>query len=350
MPFERPTLPELIDQGAAEFESRLPGVLARVRRSLVGVLNRVVAAALSAMYQYAEWLNKQAWPDLAESEYLNDHGARWGVTRTAAAPATGTVRFTGADGTTVPSGTLVQRADGVQYQTTAEGSIAAGAALVPVQAVVAGEVSNAAINTSLVLTSPVAGVTSTALAYTALSGGADIEADELYRARILERIRQVPQGGSAADYVAWAKEVPGVTRVWVYPGELGPGTVVVRFMRDDDSAGAIPDGGEVASVQAAIDIARPVTAAATVLAPVGVALDFTIALTPGTAAVKAAVEAELVDLIQRDGVPGGTLLITHIREAISVAAGEVDHVLTVPSANVVHSTGQIPTMGTITWV
>lgn len=349
MPFERPTLPQLIDQGAAEFEGRLPGVLARVRRSLVGVLNRVVAGALSAMYQYAEWLNKQAWPDLAESEYLDDHGARWGVSRTAAAPATGTVRFTGSDGTTVPLATLVQRADGVQYQTTAAGTIAAGQAIVPVQAIAAGEASNASINTALTLTTPVAGVASTALAYVALGGGADVEGDEPYRARILARIRQVPQGGNAADYVAWAKQVPGVTRVWVYPGEAGPGSVVVRFMRDDDGGDGLPDAGEVATVQSAIDLVRPVTAAVTVLAPVAATLNFTIALTPGTDAVKAAVQAELADLLLREGEPGGTILLSHIREAISVAAGESDHVLTVPSDNVAHGTGQIPTLGTITW-
>ena len=38
------------------------------------------------------------------------------------------------------------------------------------------------------------------------------------------------------------------------------------------------------------------------------------------------------------------------REAISIAAGEVDNVLTSPSANVTNTTGAITIMGTITWV
>ena len=350
MPFERPTLPTLIDQGAAEFEARIPGVLARVRRSLVGVINRVLAGALSAMYQYAEWLNKQAWPDQAEAEFLDDHGARWGVTRTAAAPATGTARFTGIDGANVPMGTVVQRADSVQYATLAAGVVAAGQALVAVQAVVAGQAGNTSINTGLTLTSPVVNINSAALAYADLGGGADIEGDEAYRARILTRIRQVPDGGSADDYIAWALEVAGVTRAWVYPGELGAGTVSLRFVRDGDAGSAIPDTGEVATVQAHIDALRPVTASLTVVAPTAVARNFTIALTPNTAQVQAAVAAELADLILREGAPGGTLLLSHIREAISVAAGETDSVLSVPAANVVYTTGQIPTMGVITWV
>jgi len=350
MPFERPTIPQLIDQGAAEFESRLPGVLARVRRSLVGVINRVLAGALDALYKYAEFLNRQAWPDTAEGEHLDGHGARWGVARNPAAHATGTVRFTGVDGSAVPQGTVVQRADGLQYETTAAGAIAAGQALVPVQALTSGQTSNAAVNTALTLTSPIAGVNAAATASTELAGGADAEGDEPYRARILARIRKPAHGGREEDYIEWAKEVPGVTRVWVYPGEQGPDSVVIRFMRDDDLGGGIPSAGEVATVQAHIDPLRPVTAKVFVVAPVAVPLNFTIQLLPNSPAIQAAVEAELQDLIRREAVPGGTLLISHIREAISIAAGETDHILTAPAANVVRSTGEITTMGVITWV
>lgn len=349
MPMNRPTLEELIDTGAAEFESRLPGVLARVRRSIVGVLNRVLAAGLSALYQYAEWLNKQAWPDQADEEYLAGHGLRWGVERTPAVAATGTVRLTGTDGAVVAAGTTLRRADGLLYTTTAEGAIAAGQVLVSVQASTLGQDGNAGIGTALSLASPIAGVVSAATAYTALAGGSDIEDVDAYRARILARIRKPPQGGNTDDYLAWMLAVPGVTRAWVYPGEQGAGSVVLRFMRDDDVS-PIPDAGEVATVQAAVDAVRPVTASVYVVAPVATPLNFTIQLTPNTSAVRGAVEAELRDLILREAQPGGTLLLSHLREAVSSAAGETDHVMTVPSANVVHGTGQIATMGVITWL
>lgn len=349
MPFERPTLPLLIDQGASEIESRLPGVLARVRRSLVGVINRVVAGGLSALYKYVEFLNRQVWPDQAEAEFLVDHGNRWGVFRVPAAPATGIVSFTGTDGTIIPASTVVQRADGTRYLTDAIATIAAGAALVPVTAEVAGQAGNSALATAVSLVSPIAGANSAAAASTALAGGADIEDVEPWRARILARIRQAPQGGSIDDYIAWALQVPGVTRAWVYPGELGAGTVTIRFTRDDD-ASPIPDAGEVATVQDYIELLRPVTADVLVVAPTAVPLNFTIQLTPNTPPVKASVEAELADLIRREGEPGGTLLLSHLREAISIAAGETNHVLTVPNADVVHTVAQIPTMGVITWV
>lgn len=349
MPFERDSLPTLIDQGAAEFESRLPGVLARVRNSVIGVINRVMAGGLNALYKYAEYLNDQVWPDRADAEFLPLHGARWGKNRLPAAPASGTAQFSGVDGSIIPLGTVVQRADGVQYATTADGTIAAGVANILVQAVEPGQIGNAALATPLTLTSPIAGVNSVATAQTVLASGADVEGIEAWRARILSRIRMPPQGGADYDYEVWALEVPGVTRAWVYPGEQGAGTVVVRFVRDDD-ASVIPDAGEVAAVQAAIDAVRPVTATTYVLAPVAALQNFSIQLTPDTAATRAAVEAELLALYRREATPGGTMLISHQREAISTSAGETDHVMTVPAANQAHTTGQFPTLGVITWL
>ena len=66
-------------------------------------------------------------------------------------------------------------------------------------------------------------------------------------------------------------------------------------------------------------------------------------------AVEAAVTAELQDMITRDAIPGGTILYSHIMEAISIATGETDHVLVSPAANVTHATYEIAVMGTITW-
>ena len=265
------------------------------------------------------------------------------------AAATGTAGFAGITGSAIAAGTVVQRPDAVQYVTTEAGAIAAGVASIPVEALEPGQIGNAVIGTGLTLTSPIAGVNAVAIAETALAGGADVEAVEPWRARILTRIRKPPQGGADYDYMAWALEVPGVTRAWVYPGEQGVGTVIVRFVRDDD-ASIIPDAGEVAAVQAAIDAVRPVTADTYVVGPIATPQNFTIQLLPDTAAIRAAVQAELLALYRREAKPSGTMLISQQREAISVAAGETDHVLTVPAANQVHTTGQLPTLGVITWV
>ena len=67
-----------------------------------------------------------------------------------------------------------------------------------------------------------------------LVDGVDEESTDALGARLALRLQQPPEGGADHDYEAWALGVTGVTRVWVYRHELGLGTVVVRFVRDND--------------------------------------------------------------------------------------------------------------------
>ncbi len=162
-----------------------------------------------------------------------------------------------------------------------------------------------------------------------LVSGADQEDIEAFRTRFLERLLAPPHGGNATDYVAWAKEVAGVTRAWCYPLEGGAGTVTVRFVRDND-AGLIPDSGEVAAVAAHIATVSPVTAVVTVAAPVADAVAFSLHIVPDTTATRAAVTAELADLLLRTASPAGTVPLSAIRTAIGTAAGITDYTLTTP--------------------
>lgn len=348
MPFSRPTLQELINRTSADAVARL-GLEELLRRDDMQVLTRVLSGAAHGLHGHVAWMAEQVIIDTAEAEYLERWANIWGVTRKAASFASGPITLTGTTGAVIPAGTLLAAANGQEYETDAEVTLAAGTATAQVTALAAGQAGNLAAGTTLTLVSPVAGVNSqAAVASGGLVGGADTETDAALRARLLARIQAPPHGGAKADYIAWALDVAGVTRAWVYPGELGLGTVTVRFVRDDD-ASIIPDAAEVQAVQDYIDARRPVTADVTVVAPIAVPLNLTIQLTPNTSAVQAAVQAEIKDLLRREAEPGGTILISHIREAISLAAGETNHVLTVPSADVTHTVGQIATMGTITW-
>lgn len=350
MPFERPTLPELVSRAAADIESRLPGADAKLRRSNLNVLARTHSGAVHGLYGYIDFLSRQIFPDTAETSYLERWGAVWGIGRKPASFATGTVTFAGTDGTAVPAGTLLQRADGAEYATDAEVTIAGGTADATVTAQLAGADGNAAAGVELSLVNSIAGIEGTATVDAdGLGAGADKETDASLRDRLLERIQRPPHGGAVRDYEAWAREVAGVTRVWVAPLEQGAGTVTVRFATDDADGGPIPDAVTVQAVQDLIDAERPVTAEVFVVAPIAVPLDPEIALNPDTTTVRAAVEAELQDLLRRDAKPGGTILESRIREAISIAAGESDHDLVSPTGDVTHAAGEMALLGTITW-
>ena len=348
MPFSRPALTDLINRTRDDIVTRLPNP-DLLRRSNAEVYAKALAGAAHGLYGYLDWLASQLIYDTAETDMLERWASIWGITRNAATAATGTVTFSGITGSFIPAGTALIAYDGIIYTTNADTALTATTATALVTASVAGISGLRATGQTFTLQAPISGIYSSVSAG-AMTGGVDLENDDSLRARLLMRIKFPPQGGDKADYLTWAYAVPGVTRAWVYPLELGLGTVTVRFMMDNLYLNGIPLSGDVSTVATAINNARPVTAAVTVVAPVAVPLNFIITgLNPLNASVKAAVTQSLTDLIHREASPGGTLLLSHIREAISIAYGEFDHVLTSPTANVTNTTGNITTMGTITW-
>lgn len=350
MAFNRPTLSELVDRIQQDFVSRLQLVSPILRRSLVYVLSRVVAGGAHMLHGHLDFLSRQIFPDQSEREYLVRQAGLFGMSLKPAAFAGGNVTVTGVDGSLLELGTVLLRSDGTEYTTAAEATITGGTATVAATASLAGVGGNCDAGTALSFESPAAGVDATATVNAGgIVGGADEEDLEAFRGRFLARLRSPPHGGNAADYVAWALEVAGVTRAWCFPVELGPGTVVVRFVRDGD-ASMIPDAGEVAAVQAHIEEARPVTATVTVEAPSAIPLDYSIHISPDTATIRAAVEAELDDLLLRVAAPGGSILRSQIEVAIGTAEGVEDFTLTYPAGDVTHSTGEMAVPGTITWV
>jgi len=351
MAFARPTLEQLVTRVKTDLEARLNGGGAVLRRSVIAVFARVIAGASHLLHGNLEYNYLNAFPDTADDDNVIRWGAIWGINQEPAEFSIGNVTFTGVNGTSVPALTQIQRADEVLFETQTPGVIAGGTLTVDVAAVVAGLDGNTDAATVMTMASPITGIdTNVTVAAGGLVGGADLEDPEDLRVRLLDRIRVQPLGGAETDYIKWALEVPGVTRAWVYPNHLGPGTVGLRFVRDDDPGSIIPSAGEVTEVQDYIDILRPVTADFLAIAPVAAPLAFTIDITPDTAAIRSAVEAELTDLIRRAAEPGGTLYLSQINEAISIATGETDHTLTVPAANVTTGTGILTTMGAITWL
>jgi len=350
MAWDRPSLATLIKRNQADVESEIQGVDAKVRRRNLNILAKAVSLVAHSLYGFMAFIVRQLFPGTSEGEYLDRHASFWPKGgRKEASFATGFIRLNGSVGATVDEDTVWIRSDGVEYLIDEPGTFIDTTLTLSVTASIAGQVGNAEPGTTISLSLPIDGVTSAAVVDVGgISGGADIEDDDRVNGRITDRVQNPPHGGAPNDYVQWAKEIPGVTRAWVYPLELGPGTVTVRFVRDDDAT-IIPDAGEVSTVQDHINEVSPVTALVNVEAPVAAPLNFTITVTPNTQAVKDAVAAELADLIKRESEPAGTLLISHIREAISLAAGEKNYVMAVPVADVTRTTGVMTVMGAITW-
>lgn len=341
MPFNTPTLPELISQE----RSALAGSSA-LQRSDAEVLARVFAAASYGRYGHQQYIADQILPDTADEDTLRRMArARLKRDRLPAVAADGAVLFTGAANAPIDAGVLLQRGDGVQFKVATGGPVGA----LEVVAVDAGQLGNTPAGTVLRLVSPVLGVNDTAtVAAPGIEGGTEQESIEALRARVIRSYRVIPHGGSKSDYETWALEVPGVTRAWIVRHWMGPGTVAVFFVRDND-VDPIPSEEARADVKAYIEQERPVTAELYVLAPVEKSVQYEIKVSPDSSAVRRAVEAELVELHQRESELGAELLLSHIREAVSSAAGERDHEVLSPPGNVTAAANELLTYGGVLW-
>lgn len=355
MPFSRPALSELITRIRGDMRGRLEIDGPLLRRAMADVLAAVWGGGIHTLYGFLDFASKQLFADTAERDQLLRMAAPYGITPTPAAFAIGNVTATGANGSVIPVNTILRLDTVTTYRVTTGQTIASGTATPPVTALLAGAAANVPAGTALTFESPVPGVSAAAVVATGgITGGVDEEGTEELRDRFLLRLREPPEGGADQDYEGWALAVAGVTRAWVFPAELGLGTVVVRFVQDGNSP-IFPDSTAVAAVQTALDANRPITAVASAAAPTDLPVAFTIHIVPDTADTRAAVTAELTDLLRRVAEPGdgagrGTILISQIRTAIGIAEGVSDYTLTVPSADVVPGVGQLPTTGTITWV
>lgn len=340
MPFERPTLTQIIDRVTADAESRLGK--RTMRWSLPGVISRVVAAVSHNLYGYAAFIMRQTFTTTAESGYLERRASEYGIYRKEATKATGTVTFVGTG--IVPEGTQLIAGNDVVYITT--GPSDQGVA--PIEAVEAGASGNSEVGLELTLVSPIAGIQSTATA-SALTGGTDAEDDESLRARLLIRQRNPPRAGTKSDYVEWALEVPGVTRAWCYPQELGPGWVTVRFMTDTLTDDGIPTSDMVERVQEYIESQMPVTAMLKVVAPVAKPLDITVDVLPDSETIRANVEAALESAILSESEPNGVILRTTLDRAMATVSGITSYRLVSPTDDVAAGVGNILVPGTVTF-
>ena len=197
-------------------------------------LVNAAAYEISQAYIRLDDVVRQLFPQTARSNYLNLIGESFGLPRSAAVTAMGTVRVTGTNGTVIPIGTRFATAPttvgqdiaSVFVDATEAVTVAGGTADVPVRAVlpgITGNVNAGQITRLFRTLSGVSSVTNPA----ALTGGVNIENDDTYRIRLLNFMRSPLGGGNVNDYAAWANEVEGVAHVRVVPLGRGNGTVDV---------------------------------------------------------------------------------------------------------------------------
>ncbi len=258
-----PTLRRVRELVRDDVSSALSGA-ATIGNNVLRVMSDAMAGLAHLTLRYIDWLAKQLMPDTAQTEWLDRHGDIWLTNsdsttgRKGATFASGTVGFTGGTvGDVVPPGTELSGGANIGFETLEETIFGTGTTECSIRALEAGAAGNLEVGTKLSFLSVEFEASAEVID---LSGGTDEETDDQLRLRVLFRIREPPAGGDAADYKAWALAVPGVTRAWASPLEMGIGTVTVRFMMDvlRASSDGFPLPADVDTVTAYLDSQRPV--------------------------------------------------------------------------------------------
>jgi uncharacterized phage protein gp47/JayE len=288
-------------------------------------------------------------------------------TREAATKTQGIERLTNASGAphVITIGQLVveEENDAFTYRNTTAGTIAAGGTLdVTIEAEVAGEDRNVALNTITILQTPLSGVTVTnpdiGGGTWITSAGTDEESDPRLRARNRLKWATRTYSTPAEGYVVFALESSeNITRAVVDDSNpSGPGTLDVYIA----GASGVSSAQDVTDAQTYIDARRPITSNPTVIAAASSIQNFVgtvyIETAKNNAATQAAIEQAVTDYINDLDI-GGTVLTgvqgyalqSEIITAISSIDGVENVALTTPSADVPVTAWEILVVGTFTF-
>lgn len=261
----------------------------------------------------------------------------------------------------------VPAADRFQYEiigtpvTPATGTIKAdfNSAILEVLSDGFGEDQNLSVGAQLALSTPISGINDSAyVQYSEIGGGTDIESDADYRVRVIERYQNPVALFNVAAIVNQAKEIAGVTRVWVDQITPDIGQVTTHFVRDNDE-NIIPTPSEVATVKTNILLIKPANTDdddVIVNAPTPVNVNFVFAsLDPNTTSMRDAVTESLQELFSEDTNVGEDLEEDAYRSAIFNSVDSEtgqrlkSYSLTSPAGDIPIAEGELATLGSITF-
>lgn len=238
------------------------------------------AIELALAYVELEQVLQAGFADTSYGEYLDKRCGELGVYRKPSVKAVGSVSFAGPSGTLIPLGTELAAIgmDAVSFVTVEEGIIpeeSQGTVTVAAEAVAGGTSGNVNAGTISLIRGNLAGIL-TVTNEEAFSRGLDKESDAAFLQRYLDRVRKPSTSGNANHYEQWAKEVPGIAAVKVFPQWNGPLTVKVVVLSESRTA---PPATKVDEVAAYIETVRPIGAQVTVEAATETPIHITATIT-----------------------------------------------------------------------
>ena len=241
MSLTTPTTQEISRNILAQLEAALNQNLSLLPKSFLRVLAKALSGVFTLLYKYSGFIFLQMFVASASANDTEVNGATvnplrfWGRLIGVGEPTPATQAELSVEVTVttqagnLPSGTqLLNSNNGVTYIMLGGVILNMAKVLIEVRAVSdqsggggAGALGNLESGDLLSFANPVANVDSTAIVASQVVTGANAEAVEVYRQRILDRFQKRPQGGAYSDYELWGEETPGIINVYPYTGSPG---------------------------------------------------------------------------------------------------------------------------------
>ena len=275
-----------------EILEKLSGTVETREGSYVNTLVSPAAYQMWLAYQLVPYYLQMAFPDETSGEFIDSRAADFGLARTEGQKAEVTIRFEGlyADkSVSVPAGTRVYTEDGLCFITTEDAAWSNGTGTAAAQAEANGIAYNVSAGSITVMGRNVAGIVSVTNPEAAY-GGTDEETDAALLARYKEYLQRPITSGNKNHYIAWAKEVSGVSYAACVPLWNGAGTVKVIIGGPDM---APVDETIVTETAAHIEEERPIGAEVTVVSASAKIINVTAKVTLSGEATAETVKAQL---------------------------------------------------------
>lgn len=298
-----------------------------LRKSVLKVLAHVLGAMLYMLSLIAKRIWKNRFVSTCDVSALDGFGMEYGLPHKVPLAASGDVSVTLADGVvsaTIPQDTVLIDPSGTLAYTVKETTtVNSGTTTVPVMAVEVGYDYNLDAGTVLEFRDePISGVAS--MVSVDVSGGVaesvEIDGDvhvwgetaENYRARLLSRIQNPPNGSSKNDYELKALRFGFVTNAYVIPNNPETNSVSVALANYNSSSIALTTTQvEEVSNYITDDVRRSVTSDVRVFTVTPVTIALTAYVSPFTESVRESVSNAIRDYLKRIG-PGATVTFSDL--------------------------------------
>jgi len=226
MAVQIPTLIELYTSIKGDLDTEIGGVSPIFGKTYINALSGVQAAKMKLYYLAIANLQKNVFPDLAESEAKGGTLERFGRVKLNRNPfravaAQYTVNVTGEIGAIIKVNTTFKSDDSSNspsqlFVLDTEFTFVATTGIITLRAFESGLDSKLSIGDTLTANAPILNADEVCTVATESVTPLSEEDLEVYRAKIVEAFRLEPNGGSGSDYRIWSADVQGVLMVYPY--------------------------------------------------------------------------------------------------------------------------------------